>query len=60
MASTKTRSLIKGITWEVIGLLVLYFISQSLTISIAYFFVRIAMFYFHERIWKQIEWGKTR
>lgn len=60
MASTKTRSLVKGITWEVIGLLVLYFISQSITISIIYFAVRIVVFYIHERIWKQIRWGKKR
>jgi len=66
MASTLQRSLIKGIVWETISLIItfiaVYLIYGNLTLSIKFSLglsaVKIVIFFAHERIWKKIKWGK--
>lgn len=67
MGSTQLRSITKAITWETISFLVLlpinYLISgeitQSLKIALLYILFKIPIYYYHERSWKLITWGKT-
>jgi adenylylsulfate kinase len=66
MASTYKRSLVKGIFWEffsfIITLIAIYFIygnlAFSLKFTLALSLVKIVLFFIHERIWKDIQWGK--
>jgi adenylylsulfate kinase len=66
MASTYKRSLIKGIVWEffsfVITLVAVYLIYGDLAFSVKFSlglsFVKVILFFVHERIWKDIHWGK--
>jgi len=66
MASTLQRSLIKGIVWETISLIItfiaVYLIYGNLTLSIKFSLglsaVKIVIFFAHERIWKKVKWGK--
>jgi adenylylsulfate kinase len=66
MASTYKRSLVKGIFWEgfsfIITLIAIYFVygnlAFSLKFTLALSLVKIALFFIHERVWKDIRWGK--
>lgn len=63
---TKTRSLAKTIIWRVIATLVtwgtIYFytrqLSESLEITLVAAIISMIVYYFHERIWNFIKWGK--
>jgi uncharacterized membrane protein len=65
---TKTRSVIKSILWRVIATLLTwavayYFtgtISGSLKITLTAAAISMIAYYFHERIWDRIDWGKTQ
>jgi len=54
------RSITKGITWELLGLIVLYFLTKSFKVSIIYVIIRIIMFPLHEILWKKTSWGKIK
>lgn len=66
MTDTKKRSLAKSLTWRIIGILILgaitYFITGSWgeTTIIAFTFhgIRFVLYYYHERIWENIQWGR--
>lgn len=66
MASTYKRSLVKGITWEgfsfIITLLAVYSIYGdfhfALKFNIVLTLVKVVFFFAHERVWKEIKWGK--
>jgi len=58
MASTRLRSGIKGIIWESTAPIILFAFIQKWHIVIGYTIVRIIMYFFYERIWKKIKWGK--
>ena len=51
------RSLLKGLTWELIGLLILYFLTSSVTTSLLYVVIRIVTFPLHEWV-KKLTYGK--
>lgn len=63
---TKKRSLVKSITWRVIGIIILSLISYLITkswqemtiITVLFHSIRFFLYYFHERIWEHISWGK--
>ena len=65
---TKKRSIIKSITWRVIGVVLLGIISYLIThnwkemtiITIMFHGIRLIMYYYHERIWERTSWGKTQ
>ena len=67
MPSTYQRSLVKGIVWEgfsfVITLIAVYWfygnLGASLKFTLALTLVKMIFFFFHERAWKKIRWGKT-
>ncbi|RPD97739.1 DUF2061 domain-containing protein [Aureibaculum marinum] len=60
------RSLVKTVSWRVIGTLDTVFISWlitgTLTLAISIgtleFFSKMVLYFFHERAWNNIKWGK--
>ncbi len=67
MHETRTRSLIKALTWRVIGMFVLGSLAwiitnntfQTTTLTVSFHLVQFTLYYFHERIWNYIKWGVT-
>ncbi|MBB4051564.1 putative membrane protein [Devosia subaequoris] len=63
---TPVRSVVKAITWQVLGLFTMTTLawfatgdlvaSGSLALSAA--FTGLICFFFHERIWARIRWGR--
>ena len=58
MGSTNYRTLTKAITWETLGVLTLYGLTRDVTLSMGYIMIRTIMYFFHEKTWKKIKWGK--
>jgi uncharacterized membrane protein len=60
------RSLIKAVTWRITGSLDTFVISLILTgrlmvagsIAATELLTKIALYYFHERVWAIVPWGK--
>ncbi|WP_198403850.1 MULTISPECIES: DUF2061 domain-containing protein [Aquimarina] len=60
------RSIVKAISWRVIGTLDTLIVSYILTGEIALatsiasidFVTKMILYFFHERIWNRIKWGK--
>lgn len=65
---TKKRSLTKSITWRVIGVILLGLISYMITgnwkemtiITVLFHSIRVILYYYHERIWEGISWGRLK
>jgi uncharacterized membrane protein len=65
-APTHLRSTAKGISWRIIGsfdtICISYFYTGNQTVSFkvgtSEVFTKVALFYFHERLWSQIAWGR--
>lgn len=63
---THYRSILKGITWRIIGssdtfLISLFYSNNfliSLNVSSTEIFTKLFLFYLHERIWSFIKWGR--
>jgi uncharacterized membrane protein len=68
MKVTKSRSAIKAITWRIIGTADTFIISWAITKepvtagAIASFevFTKTILYYFHERGWNKIKWGRAK
>ncbi|MDQ3394455.1 MAG: DUF2061 domain-containing protein [Bacteroidota bacterium] len=66
MKESHLRSLVKGITWRITGtidtIVIAFFITgdffSALKIGIIEVFTKIILYYFHERIWTFVPWGK--
>ena len=66
MMERKIRSLLKTLSWRVFAsidtFLIAWFISGSLTTSSwiggIEVFTKLFLYYFHERLWNIISWGK--
>ena len=60
------RSVLKTISWRVIGTLDTVFISWLITGKLALAFsigtielvTKMLLYFFHERVWERIKWGK--
>jgi len=63
---TKLRSLVKSITWRIMGISVLATITWVITsswihttsITAAFNMIQVILYYFHERLWEKTNWGK--
>jgi uncharacterized membrane protein len=63
-----TRSFIKAVSWRVTGSIDTFIISLFVTgkfsiagaIASVEVITKIALYYFHERVWSTIPWGKER
>lgn len=66
MRDTMTRSIIKSITWRLLGILVGILVVWVLTrdweevtwFTILYHTIRVITYFVHERVWEHIEWGR--
>jgi uncharacterized membrane protein len=64
---THSRSLVKGVTWRIVGTLDTIFVALFITgqpvraITIGGFevFTKIFLFYLHERVWGRLSWGRV-
>ena len=62
------RSIIKGFTWRILAstaiLLITYFSTGDVELAFKVagieFFVKIALYYFHERLWQKVPRGSVR
>jgi uncharacterized membrane protein len=60
--------MVKSITWRIIGVVLLGGITWSVTkdlkemtlITVLFHSIRMVMYYFHERIWLRVKWGRIR
>lgn len=65
---TKKRSWVKSITWRVLGIILLGLISYAIThdwkqmtvITVLFHSIRLILYYYHERMWERISWGKLK
>lgn len=65
---SRVRSLTKSFTWRIVGVVVLFIVSYLLTgdvpqasaITIIFNLIQIVLYYFHERAWIRIEWGRKK
>lgn len=63
---TKRRSIVKAITWRTLGtidtIVIAYLltgeIKTALSIGGIEVFTKMILYFFHERIWNMIKWGK--
>lgn len=63
---SRARSLTKSFTWRIVVVIVLFLVTYFLTgdvprasaITIIFNLIQIVLYYFHERVWARIEWGK--
>jgi len=68
LTESRVRSLTKSLTWRIVGVVVLFIVSYLLTgdvpkasaITVTFNLVQIVLYYFHERIWVRIEWGRKK
>ena len=58
MASTKTRSFVKGLAWELSAPLILFVFTREWHVILGYTVARTVLYFFYERLWKKICWGK--
>jgi uncharacterized membrane protein len=66
ITETRKRSWMKSITWRIAGILILGAVTYGVTRDVAqttgitFFFhaLRFALYYWHERIWDRIDWGR--
>jgi uncharacterized membrane protein len=68
MTETRKRSIVKSFTWRIICIVVsiitAYFLTGKLEVSVAigtvYNALTMILYYFHERFWNVLEWGKQK
>jgi len=68
MAETRKRSIAKSFTWRIICVVVsivtAYFLTGKLEVSVAigtvYNAITMILYYFHERFWNVLNWGKQK
>lgn len=65
---SKTRSWVKSIVWRIIGVVILgglaWLITEDLgqttLITITFHAIRLVLYYYHERAWERIGWGRRK
>jgi uncharacterized membrane protein len=68
MTETRKRSIVKSFTWRIICIVVsivtAYFLTGKLEVSVAigtvYNALTMILYYFHERFWNVLKWGKQK
>lgn len=59
MSETHSRTLVKAITWRIIATLIAAW-WVGFEIAIIMNIVQTVAYYFHERVWIKIRWGKVK
>ena len=65
-SETVTRSVLKAISWRILGtldtVLIAYFITgtmvEALSIGVIEWGTKMILYFFHERAWNKLNWGK--
>ncbi|MCK4557328.1 MAG: DUF2061 domain-containing protein [Candidatus Aminicenantes bacterium] len=65
---SRARAWVKSIVWRILGVIILGVISWAIThswkemtiITILFHGVRVILYYFHERVWERIHWGRIK
>ena len=65
---TRRRSLLKSITWRILAIITLTYLSYIFTkdweitgwITISFNVIQIFLYYIHERAWLKIKWGNKK
>ena len=65
-ADKPIKSLIKSVSWRIVGtidtMIISYFITGKVTVAISIGSVEVItktiLYYFHERAWNRVDWGK--
>jgi len=60
------RSIVKALSWRIVGtldtLVVSYFVTGKIVLAASIatvdFLTKLLLYFFHERIWNKIKWGK--
>lgn len=68
MADKKYRSVVKTVSWRVIGTIDTIIISWLITGEIGFavsiggveLFTKMALYFFHERLWERISFGRVK
>jgi len=63
---TKRRSIVKAITWRTLGtidtIVIAYVLTGEIKIALSIggieIFTKMILYFFHERAWNMIKWGK--
>ena len=66
MSDQNSRSIVKAVSWRIVGstaaVIIAYAVTGSLavssTIGIIHLISNTILYYFHERIWNKIKWGR--
>ena len=62
------RSIVKSISWRIVGtidtILISWLVTGTLTVAFSIgtveLFTKMILYFFHERIWNTINWGKGK
>ena len=65
---TRIRSWVKSIVWRLVGIVILAAISYWITgnwkqmtiITTLFHSIRVVLYYYHERLWERINWGRLK
>jgi uncharacterized membrane protein len=65
---THARAWVKSFVWRIIGIVILGFVSWIIThslkemtiITVFFHSIRVILYYFHERLWEKISWGRVK
>ncbi len=65
---TKKRYWAKSITWRLIGIVLLGLIAYLITddwkemslITVPFYGIQVILYYYHERTWERISWGRLK
>lgn len=66
MKETRKRSIVKSIVWRficvVVSIVISFFLTAKWDIAVAigssYNIITMVLYYFHERMWNRVKWGK--
>jgi uncharacterized membrane protein len=66
--SAPKRSITKAVTWETFSTLATFGVAwvmfgemgTCITFAAITFVMKLILFYFHERLWHQVHWGKVQ
>ncbi len=65
---SRKRSVAKSVSWRISGIILLGIIAYVITgnvkemtiITLVFHSIRLILYYYHERYWERISWGKIR
>lgn len=68
LGETKARSWVKSIVWRLIGVFILGGIiwlfthdwQQTTWITVIFHGIRTILYFYHERVWNKISWGRIK